>query len=95
MFLYFFNLSHSWTWCVNEAYVCGEKKGIILEKPLYMGETLNGGSPLDIEEEKMLVGETLHKLRANKATPQLTRTTMRKLGIQRFLILEFKKKKIS
>ncbi|MCE2056055.1 hypothetical protein HAX54_043973 [Datura stramonium] len=39
---------------VSTAYVCGEKEGLILEKPLNYGETLNGSSHLDIQAEQKL-----------------------------------------
>ncbi|KAK6936199.1 Fatty acyl-coenzyme A reductase, NAD-binding domain [Dillenia turbinata] len=42
---------------VSTAYVSREKEGVILEKPLYVGETLNGVTGLDIDEEKKLGNE--------------------------------------
>ncbi|XP_060217177.1 fatty acyl-CoA reductase 3-like [Lycium barbarum] len=37
---------------VSTAYVCGEKKGLIPEKPLNYGETLNESSRIEIEVEQ-------------------------------------------
>ncbi|PHT61899.1 Alcohol-forming fatty acyl-CoA reductase [Capsicum annuum] len=68
---------------VSTAYVCGEKAGLILEKPLNYGETLNGGSRLDIDAEKKLAEETLKGLQDRNATEKETTVAMRVLGIER------------
>ncbi|XP_019239163.1 PREDICTED: fatty acyl-CoA reductase 3-like isoform X3 [Nicotiana attenuata] len=68
---------------VSTAYVCGEKEGLILEKPLHYGETLNGGSQLDIEVEQKLVEETLKDLKARNAAEKEVTLAMRVLGIER------------
>ncbi|KAM3291091.1 hypothetical protein P3S67_019380 [Capsicum chacoense] len=68
---------------VSTAYVCGEKAGLILEKTLNYGETLNGGSRLDIDAEKKLVEETLKGLQDGNATEKETTVAMRVLGIER------------
>jgi fatty acyl-CoA reductase len=67
------------------AYVCGEKKGRILERPFQMGETLNGTSRLDIKAEKEVVEEYLNKLRLLGATDGAITSAMKDLGIKRFL----------
>ncbi|XP_059429003.1 fatty acyl-CoA reductase 3-like [Corylus avellana] len=68
---------------VSTAYVCGEKKGQILESPFEMEETLNGSSRLDIKAEKQLVDEYLDKLRGQGATDRAITSTMKDLGIKR------------
>ncbi|XP_060217186.1 fatty acyl-CoA reductase 3-like [Lycium barbarum] len=67
---------------VSTACVCGEKEGLILEKPLNYGETLNGSSRLDIDVEKKLVEETLKDLQDRNATEKEV-LAMRILGIER------------
>ncbi|KAF7121107.1 hypothetical protein RHSIM_Rhsim13G0109500 [Rhododendron simsii] len=68
---------------VSTAYVCGEREGVILEKPFAMGETLNGTSGLDIWVEKQLVEEKLRKVRAEEATEKAVTAAMKDFGIQR------------
>ncbi|KAK9117658.1 hypothetical protein Sjap_016605 [Stephania japonica] len=70
---------------VSTAYVCGEKSGLILEKPFEMGETLNGTSGLDIDEELKLVEETLSELHAHAATKEEEALAMKELGIKSFV----------
>ncbi|XP_078166345.1 fatty acyl-CoA reductase 1-like isoform X2 [Carex rostrata] len=73
---------------VSTAYVAGLQEGLILEKPLKMGETLNGSSNLDIESELRLVEETKRELQLSvtdslESTEKLKRTAMKELGIKR------------
>ncbi|KAK9120183.1 hypothetical protein Scep_018276 [Stephania cephalantha] len=68
---------------VSTAYVCGERSGLILEKPFKMGEALNGTSGLDIDEELKLVEETLSELHAQAVTKEAEALAMRELGIKR------------
>ncbi|XP_075073600.1 fatty acyl-CoA reductase 3 isoform X1 [Nicotiana tabacum] len=68
---------------ISTAYVCGENDGLILEKPLHYGETLNGGSQLDIEVEQKVVEETLNDLKARNAAEKEVTLAMRALGIER------------
>ncbi|OVA03592.1 Male sterility [Macleaya cordata] len=69
---------------VSTAYVCGEKAGLILEKPLKMGETLNGtSSGLDIEVELKLVEERLNELKAKQVSKKQETEAMKELGLQR------------
>ncbi|XP_019173694.1 PREDICTED: fatty acyl-CoA reductase 3-like [Ipomoea nil] len=68
---------------VSTAYVCGHGSGILPERPLYLGETLNGNSYLDIEVEKKVIEEQLKELEAQKATEKEVRLAMKELGIQR------------
>jgi fatty acyl-CoA reductase len=70
---------------IFSAYVCGEKKGQILESPFEMEETLNGSSRLDIKAEKQRVEEYLDKLQGQGATDRVITSTMKDLGIKRFL----------
>jgi fatty acyl-CoA reductase len=65
--------------------VCGEKKGQILESPFQMEQMLNGSSGLDINAEKQLVEEYLNKLRGEGATDRTITSTMKDLGMKRFL----------
>ncbi|XP_069145443.1 probable fatty acyl-CoA reductase 4 [Solanum lycopersicum] len=67
---------------VSTAYVCGEKEGLILEKTLNYGETLNGSSHLDIDVEQKLVEEALKDLQHRNATEKEVRLAMRVLGIE-------------
>ncbi|PSS03141.1 Alcohol-forming fatty acyl-CoA reductase [Actinidia chinensis var. chinensis] len=68
---------------VSTAYVSGEKEGLILEKPYFMGETLNETSGLDINTEMKMVEERLSELKAWKATEGEITLAMKDLGIQR------------
>ncbi|XP_078158492.1 fatty acyl-CoA reductase 3-like [Carex rostrata] len=73
---------------VSTAYVAGLQEGLIQEKPLKMGATLNGSSNLDVESELRLVEETKRDLQLSetdslKSTEKLERTAMKELGIKR------------
>ncbi|KAJ8767861.1 hypothetical protein K2173_020801 [Erythroxylum novogranatense] len=68
---------------VSTAYVAGEKAGLILETPYQMGETLNGVTGLDIEEEKRLVEEKLDQIQATGAKGEEIKEIMRDMGIDR------------
>lgn len=70
---------------VFPAYVCGERAGLILEKPLYMGETLNGTSGLEIDAELKVVEERLNELQAKGATEKEITSRMKEMGILRSL----------
>ncbi|XP_055806835.1 probable fatty acyl-CoA reductase 4 [Solanum dulcamara] len=75
-------LLHRKDWLFS-AYVCGEKEGLILEKPFSYGETLNGSSHLDIDVEKKLVEEALKDLQDRNAREKEVTLAMRALGIER------------
>ncbi|KAF5193384.1 Fatty acyl-coa reductase [Thalictrum thalictroides] len=68
---------------VSTAYVCGEKSGLILEKPFKMGETLNGILGLDIQTELKLAKEKRNELQAKQATKEEESTAMKEYGMQR------------
>ncbi|GMP99013.1 hypothetical protein CsSME_00046664 [Camellia sinensis var. sinensis] len=68
---------------VSTAYVSGERAGLNLEKPFYMGETINGTLGLDIEMEKKIVAERLSELRGKETTEAEITLTMKDLGIER------------
>ncbi|KAM7528097.1 hypothetical protein LguiB_031507 [Lonicera macranthoides] len=68
---------------VSTAFVCGQREGLILEKPIKMGESLNGALGLDVDAEKKLVEETLNDLLSKEATQEAITTTLMDLGIQR------------
>ncbi|PSR86500.1 Alcohol-forming fatty acyl-CoA reductase [Actinidia chinensis var. chinensis] len=67
----------------STAYVSGEREGLILESPYYMGETLNGASGLDIDTEMKVVEERLSELQAEEATDGEITMAMKDFGIQR------------
>ncbi|XP_004490308.1 fatty acyl-CoA reductase 8-like [Cicer arietinum] len=68
---------------VSTAYVYGQMKGLISEKPFFMGQTLKGSSTLDIELEKKLIENKLSELEAQKADEQTIDMVMKKFGIVR------------
>ncbi|KAK9126680.1 hypothetical protein Scep_015526 [Stephania cephalantha] len=68
---------------VSTAYVCGEKCGLVEEKPFRVGETLNGSPDLDIKQEIDLANETLEQLRSRKATNEDEKVAMKELGLTR------------
>ncbi|KAK9126685.1 hypothetical protein Scep_015531 [Stephania cephalantha] len=68
---------------VSTAYVCGEKCGLVEEKPFRVGETLNGSPDLDIKQEIDLANETLEQLRCRKATNEDEKVAMKELGLTR------------
>lgn len=68
---------------VSTAYVCGEKAGLIPEKPLEMGETLNGVSGLNIDFEKKFAEQTLSNLKAQQLPENDIKRTMKDLGLER------------
>ncbi|KAI3886658.1 hypothetical protein MKX03_034752 [Papaver bracteatum] len=77
--------------CVNilftsmpiSSYVCGEKSGVISEKPLKMGETLKQTSEaLDIEAELKLMQNCLKGLKAEQVPITEEKEVMENLGIQ-------------
>uniref|UniRef100_A0A3Q7X2A3 Fatty acyl-CoA reductase n=1 Tax=Cicer arietinum TaxID=3827 RepID=A0A3Q7X2A3_CICAR len=68
---------------VSTAYVYGQMKGLISEKPFFMGQTLKGSSTLDIELEKKLIEKKLSELEAQKADGHTIKMVMKKFGIER------------
>ncbi|XP_008228919.1 PREDICTED: fatty acyl-CoA reductase 3-like isoform X2 [Prunus mume] len=68
---------------VSTAYVCGEKDGLLLENPYHMGETLNGTSGLDIDNEIRQVQEKLRELRAEGLTEQAITSALKDFGLKR------------
>uniref|UniRef100_M1AAE9 Fatty acyl-CoA reductase n=1 Tax=Solanum tuberosum TaxID=4113 RepID=M1AAE9_SOLTU len=71
---------------VSTAYVSGEKRGLILETPYNLGETLNGTSGLDIYTEKKVMEETLKQLRLEGSSQESITSAMKELGLQRYCI---------
>lgn len=67
------------------AYVCGEKEGLLLENPYHMGETLNGTTGLDIDNEIRLVHEKLKELRAEEASERAITLALKDFGLKRFV----------
>ncbi|CAN0916732.1 Fatty acyl-CoA reductase 3 [Linum grandiflorum] len=68
---------------VSTAYVAGERPGLILETPYRMGETLNGVTGLNIEEERKIIDQKLNELNADGASPDVIKRTMVDLGLKR------------
>lgn len=69
---------------VSTAYVSGEKPGLMLETPYYLGESLNGTSGLDIDEERKMVEDKLKEVKSDKnATDKSIKIAMKNLGMQR------------
>ncbi|CAI9105587.1 OLC1v1004537C1 [Oldenlandia corymbosa var. corymbosa] len=68
---------------VSTAYVSGEKQGVILETPFRMGDTLNGTSGLDVENEKKIIDEKFKELQAENASEKDVKLALKGLGIQR------------
>uniref|UniRef100_A0ACD5ZA79 Uncharacterized protein n=1 Tax=Avena sativa TaxID=4498 RepID=A0ACD5ZA79_AVESA len=68
---------------VSTAYVAGEQKGLIPEKPFSMCETLKVGTYLDIESEENLIKGTTIELKANCYTEKAEKKTMKELGLKR------------
>ncbi|KAL5579886.1 hypothetical protein UlMin_012328 [Ulmus minor] len=68
---------------VSTAYVSGERGGLILESPYQMGETLNGTTGLDIDNEARLIEEKLKELQAEEANEATITLAMKDFGIKR------------
>nr|GEZ63596.1 gland-specific fatty acyl-CoA reductase 1 [Tanacetum cinerariifolium] len=69
---------------VSTAYVSGNKPGLILETPYYLGDTLNEVNGLDIKQEKMIIEDTLNKLKFDRDANDKTITlAMKDLGMRR------------
>ncbi|KAL4182555.1 hypothetical protein AMTRI_Chr11g150670 [Amborella trichopoda] len=68
---------------VSTAYVSGNKSGLIMEKPIKLGETLIPYSHLDIDFELKLVEIELEKARNEGADEKTQRLAMKKLGLKR------------
>lgn len=66
----------------NLAYVCGEKSGLLTEKPFKMGETLSGNKILDINIELELMKQKLKELQ--DYSEQEISQTMKDFGMTRF-----------
>ncbi|KAK3123033.1 hypothetical protein QOZ80_8AG0622740 [Eleusine coracana subsp. coracana] len=68
---------------VSRAYVFGEQEGLQLEKPFLMGQTLKGGTHLDIESEVKLIQDTRKELKENCSSERAEKKTMKELGLKR------------
>ncbi|CAA7061090.1 unnamed protein product [Microthlaspi erraticum] len=68
---------------VSTAYVCGERSGLILEKPFAMGETLNGKTKVDIHAEMQLVQENSKQLKEQGSSSEEINEAMKDLGLKR------------
>ncbi|KAD4384298.1 hypothetical protein E3N88_24466 [Mikania micrantha] len=69
---------------VSTAYVSGEKPGLMLETPYYLGESLNGKNGLDINEERKIVEDKLKELKSDiNANDKTIKLAMKDLGMQR------------
>ncbi|XP_031504904.1 putative fatty acyl-CoA reductase 7 [Nymphaea colorata] len=68
---------------ISTAYVCGSKSGLMMEKPIRMGETPNGQNNLDIEAELRLAEKELKELRARGVEKTEEMAAMKELGFKR------------
>ncbi|CAL1403968.1 unnamed protein product [Linum trigynum] len=68
---------------VSTAYVAGERSGLILESPYRMGDTLNGATGLDIQEERKLIALKMNELQAEGASQDAIKRAMVDLGLKR------------
>ncbi|VAI00664.1 unnamed protein product [Triticum turgidum subsp. durum] len=71
---------------VSTAFVTGTQDGLLLEKALKMGESLQPGYHLDIEAELELVEKVKTELTASKSSSSdksLEKTAMKELGLKR------------
>ncbi|RLN04623.1 fatty acyl-CoA reductase 1-like [Panicum miliaceum] len=73
---------------VSTAYVCGDREGLILEKPINPGESLREGTYLDVDAELRLVREAKKELMMNCSSSdgdarKTERKAMKELGLQR------------
>lgn len=66
------------------AYVCGERSGLVPEKPFRMGETLNGLDNLDINAEPQLAMDLLRELQRQNASEEKISNALKDLGIRRY-----------
>ncbi|MCL7042638.1 hypothetical protein MKW94_018671 [Papaver nudicaule] len=69
---------------ISTAYVCGEKSGVVLEKPFKMCETLETTTiVLDIEEELKLAQSHLKELMVAEVSEKVEKDAMAVFGMQR------------
>ncbi|KAL6858737.1 hypothetical protein ACP4OV_017739 [Aristida adscensionis] len=70
---------------VSTAYVSGLKEGLILEKPIKLGESLREGLYLNVDAELRLVKEAKKELKLNACDDAIRteRKAMKELGLQR------------
>ncbi|GJN04257.1 hypothetical protein PR202_ga21789 [Eleusine coracana subsp. coracana] len=73
---------------VSTAYVSGDREGLILEKPINLGESLRQGTYLDVDAELSLVKEAKKELQLNAGNEdddasRTERKAMKELGIKR------------
>ncbi|XP_010535677.1 PREDICTED: fatty acyl-CoA reductase 1-like [Tarenaya hassleriana] len=68
---------------VSTAYVCGEKSGLLMEKPFAMGETLNGNDKLDISTEMEVMRQKLKELRNQECSEEEITNSLKDLGMKR------------
>ncbi|GJN15459.1 hypothetical protein PR202_gb02377 [Eleusine coracana subsp. coracana] len=72
---------------VSTAYVSGDREGLILEKPINLGESLRQGTYLDVDAELRLVREAKKELQLNAGdeddASRTERKAMKELGIKR------------
>ncbi|XP_011626024.1 fatty acyl-CoA reductase 1 isoform X1 [Amborella trichopoda] len=68
---------------VSTAYVSGNEPGLIMEKPIKLGETLIPNTHLDIDFKLKLVESELEKARNEGADEKTQRLAMKMLGLKR------------
>uniref|UniRef100_A0A0D9XGY1 Fatty acyl-CoA reductase n=1 Tax=Leersia perrieri TaxID=77586 RepID=A0A0D9XGY1_9ORYZ len=67
---------------VSTAYVCGERQGVVPERPFREGETLSKGTYLDIDAELKLAGKRRRQLEED-GDGKAERKAMKELGLER------------
>ncbi|KAL4182553.1 hypothetical protein AMTRI_Chr11g150660 [Amborella trichopoda] len=68
---------------VSTAYVSGNQPGLIMEKPIKLGDTLIPNSHLDIDFKLKLVKSELEKARNERADEKIQHLAMKMLGMKR------------
>lgn len=68
---------------VSLAYVCGEKSGLLREKPFAMEEIRNEDGHLDINFEMELMKKRLKELHEQDCSDEEITLSMKELGMER------------
>ncbi|KAM7266896.1 hypothetical protein ACFE04_009062 [Oxalis oulophora] len=68
---------------VSTAFVGDVRRSLLLEKPIYIGETLNMTGKLDINVEKKIIENKLNELHLQGASSERVKNAMKDLGIER------------
>lgn len=74
--------------------MCGERTGLIHEKPFAMGETLNGKNKVDIHAEMQLVQDKSKQLKEQGSSEEEINVAMKDLGLERSACVQFQIQKL-